>query len=127
MYKCVFCVESQFILGFILSKKGIQVDPLKDEAILNLPTPSTLCQLQSLQGKEKNLCCFLPNYTKLTKVFFRILKKTFPFIWDDTAHKAFDALKNVLIHTPLLQPPNYHQDYFLYLSSLNGTITMVLF
>jgi hypothetical protein len=53
-HKCFFCVDSGRLLGFIVSLHGIRVDPLKVEAILNLPPPSTLRQLQSLQGKEKN-------------------------------------------------------------------------
>jgi len=48
-HKFVFCVESRRILGFIVSIYGIRIDPLRVEAILNLPPPSTLCQLQSLQ------------------------------------------------------------------------------
>jgi hypothetical protein len=51
-HKCIFCVESSHLLGFIVSRQGIWVDPLKVEAILNLPPPSTLHQLQSLQGKK---------------------------------------------------------------------------
>jgi hypothetical protein len=47
-HKCVFCVESGRLLGFIVSRHGIQVDPIKVEAILNLPPPSSLHQLQSL-------------------------------------------------------------------------------
>jgi hypothetical protein len=35
--KCVFCVDSGRLLGFIVSIHGIRVDPLKVEAILNLP------------------------------------------------------------------------------------------
>jgi hypothetical protein len=34
-HKCVFCMESDRILGFIISHQGIRVDPLKVEAILN--------------------------------------------------------------------------------------------
>ena len=33
-HKCVFCVKSVHLLGFIVSKEGIRVDPLKVEAIL---------------------------------------------------------------------------------------------
>jgi hypothetical protein len=51
-HKCIFCVESGRLLGFIVSCQGIRVDPLKVEGILNLPPPSTLRQLQSLQGKK---------------------------------------------------------------------------
>ena len=51
-HKCIFCVNSGKILGLIISKDGIFLDPLKVEAIVNLPPPSSLHQLQSLQGKE---------------------------------------------------------------------------
>jgi hypothetical protein len=47
-HKCVFCIESGCLLGFIVSRHGIRVDPIKFEAILNLPPPSSLHQLQSL-------------------------------------------------------------------------------
>lgn len=41
-HKCVFCVESGKLLGFIVSREGIRLDPLKFEAILNLPPPASL-------------------------------------------------------------------------------------
>jgi hypothetical protein len=76
-------------MGFIVSCQGIRVDPLKVEAIINLPPPSSLCQLQSLQGKEKFLRHFIPNYAELTLGFTRLLKKGSKFIWDTTANKDF--------------------------------------
>jgi hypothetical protein len=66
-HKCVFCVESDRLLGFIVPIHGIWVNPLKVEAILNIPPPSTFLQLQSLQGKANFLCRFIPNYVELTK------------------------------------------------------------
>ena len=51
-HKCVFYVESGRLLRFIVSNKGIQVDPLEVEAIVNLPPPHSIRQLQSLQGKS---------------------------------------------------------------------------
>jgi hypothetical protein len=39
-HKCVFCIEFGQLLGLIISRQGIRVDPLKVEAILNLPPPS---------------------------------------------------------------------------------------
>ena len=99
---------------------------MKVEAILNLPPPSTLCQLQSLQGNANFLHRFIPNYVKLTKGFTRLLKKGYDFVWDDTTNKAFEALKPALTRTPLLFPPNYSRDYFLYLVASYSTIAMVL-
>jgi hypothetical protein len=55
-----------------------------------------------------------------------LLQKDTPFIWDDTAQRYFDALKHALTHTPLLHPPNYAQDYILYLAASTSTISMVL-
>ena len=47
-HKSVFCVDSGRLLGFVVSKAGIRVDLSKVEAIVKLPPPSNLHQLQSL-------------------------------------------------------------------------------
>jgi len=106
-HKCILFMESGRLLSFIISTHGIRVDPLKVEVILNLP-PSTLHQLQSLRGKEIFLRRFIPNYVELTKGFNRLLKKGHDFVWDNTANKAFEALKLSLTRTPLLFPPDYN-------------------
>ena len=41
-----------YLLGFVVSKDGFQIDPLKIAAILALPAPTNLLELQSFQGKE---------------------------------------------------------------------------
>ena len=51
-HKCVFCVEVVRLLGFIVSKDGIHIDPLKIESILALPAPTNFTELQIFQGKE---------------------------------------------------------------------------
>ena len=107
-HKCVFCVEFGRLLGFFVSKEGIRVDPSKVEAIIKLPPPPTLRQLQILQGKANFLRRFIPNYAELTKGFTRLLNKNIPFFWDEIVDRYFDALKHVLTHAPLLHPPNYN-------------------
>jgi hypothetical protein len=99
---------------------------LKVEVILNLPPPSSLRQLQSLQGKADFLCHFILNYAELTLGFTSLLKKGSKFVWDTTSNKDFEALKLSLTRTPLLFPPDYSQDYFLYLAASDYTIAMVL-
>jgi hypothetical protein len=102
------------------------VDPLKIKAILALPPPTNLTQLQSLQGKANFLLHFICNYAEITKGFMRLLQKNIPFTWDDTAQQSFDALKHTLTHAPLLHPPKYTKDYILYLAASTSTIAMVL-
>eukprot|EP00253_Pinus_taeda_P007115 PITA_07115 len=125
-HKCVFCIETGRLLGFVVSKAGIRVDPSKVEAIIKLLPPSSLRQLQSLQRKANFLRRFIPNYAEITKDFTRLLKQNASFFWDEIAEKYFDALKHALTHAPLLQPPNYNQDYYLYLAASYSTIGMVL-
>lgn len=125
-HKCVFYISSSRLLIFLVSKYGIRINPLKFQAIIDLPTPSSLLQLQQLQGKANFLSRFVPNYAKLTKGFSHMLKKGVPFHWDDAAKYLFDALKDVLIRASMLYPPNYQHDYLLYLVTAVTTITMVL-
>ena len=125
-HKCVFCVDSGRLLGFILSKDRIRLDPFKVEDIFNLPSPSSLHQLQSLQGKENFLHHFISNYAEVAKGFTHLLKKDVPFCWDEISQQYFDRLKTFLVNAPLLHPPNYHRDFTLYLAAAFSTITMVL-
>lgn len=48
--KCVFGVTSGKLLGYIVSAKGIKVDPTKVQAIMEMPPPKNISQLRSLQG-----------------------------------------------------------------------------
>jgi hypothetical protein len=78
-----------------------------------------------LQGKEKFICRFIPNYAEITHGFTRLLKKGSEFIWDTIANNDFEALKLSLTRAPLLFPPDYSHDYFLYLATSDYTIGMV--
>jgi hypothetical protein len=102
------------------------VNPLKVEAIIQLPPPCTILQLQSLQGKANFLRRFIANYAEITKGFMRILKKNVPFYWDNATQHSFEALKHALTTAPLLRPPNYNKDFLLYLVATESTIGMVL-
>ena len=85
LHKCVFFFETGHLLGFVVSKDGIWIDPLKIAAILALPAPTNLLEIQSLQGKEKFLRCFVCNFAEKTYSYMRLLKKDTSFFWDDQA------------------------------------------
>jgi hypothetical protein len=91
--KCIFCIMSGRLLDFIVSTTGIMVDPLKVEAIIQLPPPCTILQLQSLQGKANFLRRFITNYAEITKGFMHLLKKDVPFFWDEATQTLFRCIK----------------------------------
>ena len=82
-HKCIFCLNSSRLLGFIVSKEGIRVNPLKVEAILQLSPPRNIRHLQCLQGMANFLRRFVVNFSNLTKGFMHLLKKDTTFCWDE--------------------------------------------
>jgi hypothetical protein len=50
-HKCIFCIRSGRLLGFIVSEQGIMVDPMKVEAILQLPPPQVFDNFRVYRGK----------------------------------------------------------------------------
>ena len=125
-HKCVFCVETGCLLGFVVSKYGIWIDPLKIAALLALPTLKNITELQSLQGKENFLRHFVFNFVEKTHGYMCFLKKDTPFFWDDQAQRDFDNLKHALSHSPLFHPPYYSKEFMSYVVSSTTTIGMVL-
>ena len=49
--KCVFGVTAEKFLGFMVSQRGIEVNPEKVRAILELEPPRTVKAVQSLRGQ----------------------------------------------------------------------------
>ena len=110
----------------MVSKDGIWIDPLKIAAILDLPAPTNLLELQSLQGKENFLHHFMCNFTKKTHGYMCLLKKNTSFFWDDQAQRAFDNIKHALTHSPVIHPQDYSKEFLLYIAASATTIAMVL-
>ena len=100
--KCVFGVTAGKFLGFMVSQRGIEVNPEKVPAILELEPPRTVKAVQSLNGKVAALNRFVSKATDKCLPFFRVLRKSFE--WMDECQKAFDDLKKYLSSPPLLSP-----------------------
>jgi hypothetical protein len=48
--KCVFGVPSGKLLGFIISNRGIEANPVKISAITDMGAPATINDVQKLTG-----------------------------------------------------------------------------
>ena len=75
--KCVFGVTTGKFLGFMVSQRGIEVNPEKVRAIMELEPPKTVKAVQSLNGKVAALNRFVSKATDKCLPFFRVLKKSF--------------------------------------------------
>ena len=61
--KCAFGVTTGKFLGFMVSQKGIEVNPEKIRAIMELEPPRTVMEVQSLNGKIVALNRFVSRAT----------------------------------------------------------------
>ncbi|XP_074336585.1 uncharacterized protein LOC141673742 [Apium graveolens] len=50
-HKCVFGVESGKFLGFMVNHRGIEANPAKIKALLDMKSPTSVKQVQSLTGR----------------------------------------------------------------------------
>ena len=57
--KCTFEVKSKKLLDFVVSQKGIEVDPDKVKAILEMPEPCTDKQVQGFLGSLNYIASFI--------------------------------------------------------------------
>ena len=79
--KCVFGVTAEKFLGFMVSQRGIEVNPEKVRAIIELGPPRTVKEVQNLNGKIAALTRFISKATDKCLPFFCILRKSFK--WTD--------------------------------------------
>ena len=112
--KCVFEVTAGKFLGFLVSQRGIEVNPEKVQAIIELESLRTVKEVQSLNGKIAALNRFDSKATDKCLPFFRTLRKSFE--WTDECQKAFKDLKKYLSSPPLLSPSKLGEKLYLYIA-----------
>jgi hypothetical protein len=84
--KCAFGVSLGKFLGFMVSHRGIEANPEKIKAILEMESPQNTKQLQRLAGWIATLNRFFSRFTDKCLPFFKILKKA--FIWGEECEEA---------------------------------------
>jgi hypothetical protein len=85
--KCAFGVSSGKFLGYMVSSRGIEANPEKIRAILEMQSLKMTKQLQQLIGRLAALNRFISRSTDKCLPFFKILKKAFE--WSDECEEAF--------------------------------------
>ncbi|XP_075636948.1 uncharacterized protein LOC142609239 [Castanea sativa] len=107
-----------------IGREGIEVNPEKVKAIVELSPPRTVKEVQSLNGKIAALNRFISRATNKCLPFFRTLKRSFE--WIDECQKAFEDLKVYLSAPPLLSPSMSGEELFLYLAVSLAAISAAL-
>ncbi|GKV30660.1 hypothetical protein SLEP1_g39449 [Rubroshorea leprosula] len=133
--KCIFGVESGKFLGFMVSRRGIEVNPEKIKAVAEMEPPKSVKDVQRLTGRVAALHRFISKSADKCLPFFKIVRlvaqkdesgKQKKFAWNSECQAAFDELKSYLNSPPLLTKADDGEILYLYLGISNEAISFVL-
>nr|GFB82319.1 reverse transcriptase domain-containing protein [Tanacetum cinerariifolium] len=98
-------------------------------AVLSLPSPKCLKDVQKLNGKLARLNGFMSKSAKKSLPFFKILKKCTKksdFLWIAEAETAFKQMKKLIAKLPTLIAPKDKKELVIYLTAAKEAISAVL-
>ena len=122
---CLWSGASKF-LGYLITIRGIEVNPDQKEVMKRLRSPSNPKEVQVLTGMLAALYRFNSKFLDCCRPFYQLLKKWKGFRWDDECEKAFHDLKEYLMWAPMLIAPEPREELFMYLSVSDHAVSAVL-
>jgi len=78
--KCVFGAVSGKFLGFMLTHRGINTNPDKCQAIIDLRSSANVKEIQRLVGRLTALSRFMPKLAERIQPLLKLMKKAQKFI-----------------------------------------------
>ena len=91
--KCVFSTIQEKLLGHIVSKEGLNIDPERTKAILALPLPTHKKGLKSFLGRINFVRRFIPNLAAMVKPLIAMIKIYIIFTWMKEGRASFEGIK----------------------------------
>ena len=124
--ECSFGVGSGKFLGYMVTHRGIEVNPDQIKAINSLQPPRNPKEVQKLTGMMATLNQFISRSAKRCRLFFLLLHKWKEFQWSEECVTAFQELKRYLSHPPIMSSPVVDEVLFAYLAVALYVISLVL-
>ena len=124
--KSEFRVTRTKFLGFIVSTKGIEIDPSKIEVIKDWKEPTTVKGVQSFLGFCNYHRRFIPTYGRIARPLHLLTRKGVVLKWTPECQEAFDQLRSLVLSAPILR--HYRPDFktMVETDASNGVVAGVL-
>ncbi|XP_027155321.1 uncharacterized protein LOC113755544 [Coffea eugenioides] len=90
------------------NQEGIEVDKAKIDVISTLPYPASVRKVRSFLGHAGFYRRFIKDFSKIGAPLFQLLQKDVSFEFDEACKGAFNKLKELLITSPIIQPPDWN-------------------
>eukprot|EP00253_Pinus_taeda_P022354 PITA_22354 len=124
--KTLLALEEGKLLGHIISKNEMRIDPERIQAILQIPYPRNITELQAFLGMINFLRRFVPNLAELIRLLSNMLKKDAKVKWSLETKQAFESIKTALTQMLVLTSPQFNKDFIIFSFASEHTIAAVL-
>ena len=124
--KCSFGVGSGKFLGYMVTYRGIEVNPNQIKAINNLKPPRNAKEVQKLTGMIAALNRFISKSADRCRLFYLLINKWKGFEWSEDCTVAFQQLKEYLSRPPIMSTPKADKVLYAYIVVAPHAVNLVL-
>ncbi|GJR11972.1 reverse transcriptase domain-containing protein [Tanacetum coccineum] len=126
--KCTLGAVEEMFLGYMISPEGIKSCPDKTEAVLQLSSPRTIKEVQSLNRKLASLNRFLSKLAERSLPLFKTLKKCIKKVTfiRHQKQKSLQATKAAPVRVTPVGRPKPKEVLIVYLFTTHRAISAVL-
>lgn len=100
--KCSFMSHTLVFLGFVISSKGVEVDPDKVKVSREWPVPSPLNEICGFHDLATFYRCFILNLSTIVVPITNCMKGG-QFIWTMAASRAYEEIKKIMTEPLVLR------------------------
>jgi hypothetical protein len=124
--KCVLGVTTCKLLDFLVSYQGIEANSDKIKMIEATWPPARIKDVYKLTRCLDALSRFISRLAERALPFFKLLRKSRPFIWTKEAEEVFQELKQYLTSPLIMVASEPNEPLLLYIIATAEAISMVL-
>ncbi|KAJ8366207.1 hypothetical protein SKAU_G00150380 [Synaphobranchus kaupii] len=101
--KCHIRQSTVPYVGHLITADGLKPDPAKTEAVRCMPAPTDREGVRRFLGFVTYLSKFIPNLSEIDAPLRQLTKNDVEFTWDPAQQQAFERLKHLCTHHPVLK------------------------
>lgn len=114
------------LLGHIIYKYGLIVNPTKITVIVDLVAPTTIKQLHATLGHMGCYHMFMHIYAQITMPLEKLLKKFTKFVWKKECQRYFNEIKQILVTAPILVFLDWTKEFHMHVDVLSIVLGAIL-
>ena len=118
--KCMFATGEIEYLGHTLTPEGVKPNERNVRAITEFPIPKSTKEVRSFVGLANFYRRHIPNIAAISRPLTDLTRhdkstgKPVAFVWSEQCQQAFKEVKRCLVSAPVLLPPDWEREFFLW-------------